>query len=205
MENLMKEYGSLVMTREGKRASIPLTTPEEANSILFGNEEMDKKVRAYIASVKEMDPEWKERTWKNFWWGRQKKDPAIDPRLYEVRDRLLRFGGESVCMTFEEPDADNILRYGQLWHGYGVIKKCGTANRCHGNALEIALKGKGRFRFCTGYALSDDGMWRQHSWCLEKRPRSLKIIETTEPSVLYFGFVLNDKEMIDFRHRLWLF
>lgn len=56
MENLMKEYGSLVMTREGKRASIPLTTPEEADSILFGNEEMDKKVRAYIASVKEMDP-----------------------------------------------------------------------------------------------------------------------------------------------------
>ena len=67
---------------------------------------------------------------------------------------------------------------------------------------EFIWKEKG-YRVCTGYALSDDGMWRQHSWCIDKRPRTTKIIETTEPRVLYFGYVLNDEETKRFIRRLY--
>ena len=42
----------------------------------------------------------------------------------------------------------------------------------------------------TGYALSADGMWRQHSWLIHRKPRSNRVVETTEPRILYFGFAM---------------
>jgi hypothetical protein len=45
------------------------------------------------------------------------------------------------------------------------------------------LESPERFQIVTGYALSDDGLWRRHTWALEGE----RVIETTEPRVLYFG------------------
>jgi hypothetical protein len=38
----------------------------------------------------------------------------------------------------------------------------------------------------TGYSLSDDGLWRQHSWGLRREG----ILETTVSRVKYFGVLL---------------
>lgn len=54
------------------------------------------------------------------------------------------------------------------------------------------------FAIAPGYALSIDGMWRQHSWMMLRGARSVKIIETTEKRVAYFGFVMTQKESLDF-------
>lgn len=53
-------------------------------------------------------------------------------------------------------------------------------------------------RICTGYALSEDGMWRQHSWIIWHKARSNQIIETTVPRILYFGFVMTTEMCEEF-------
>jgi hypothetical protein len=45
-------------------------------------------------------------------------------------------------------------------------------------------------RLSTGFALSDDGMWRPHSWL---RASSGTLIETTEQRVAYYGFAFDDE------------
>jgi hypothetical protein len=51
----------------------------------------------------------------------------------------------------------------------------------------------------TGYALSDDGLWRQHSWGMRRDA----IIETTEARVLYFGFLMQEADANSFAHRFF--
>lgn len=34
-------------------------------------------------------------------------------------------------------------------------------------------------------------MWRQHSWLIHRKPRSNRIVETTRPRVLYYGFAMS--------------
>ena len=46
----------------------------------------------------------------------------------------------------------------------------------------------------TGYALSDDGLWRQHSWLIAKPGRRWTVIETTCRRLLYYGVVLTEEE-----------
>jgi hypothetical protein len=58
------------------------------------------------------------------------------------------------------------------------------------------LLNHGTYGVMTGYALSPDGMWRQHSWVYDKQ-RDV-IIETTVKRVGYFGVLLNDLEALTF-------
>jgi hypothetical protein len=66
---------------------------------------------------------------------------------------------------------------------------------CHGNALGLWLASGGGVRVATGYALSDDGLWRQHSWALVDG----RLVETTPcPRLRYFGFELSHAEAEEF-------
>lgn len=196
---LMLEYGSRVV-KDGKKQISPLRNADDLQGILFQNEKEDLQIRSFLQSVSPMDEAWKKRVRQDFWWGRKGPEAGIAPILYELRDKLLTFGGESVCLSFGEPDAEEILACGQFWHGYRAIRKRGHNNRCHENSLHLYLQYG--YQLCTGYALSDDGMWRQHSWCIYKTPRTTKIVETTEPRVAYFGYVLGDISRHQFAREL---
>jgi len=63
---------------------------------------------------------------------------------------------------------------------------------CQLAQLSLELPGA---RIVTRYALSDDGMWRQHSWVLVGE----RLVETTEEREQYFGVVLSDGEAEEFR------
>jgi hypothetical protein len=54
-------------------------------------------------------------------------------------------------------------------------------SRCHENALTLAVKHLAEW--WTGFALSDDGIWRMHSWGFHEG----QVIETTEKRTLYYG------------------
>ena len=54
-------------------------------------------------------------------------------------------------------------------------------SRCHDNSLKLYMSGKVS-QMRSGYALSGDGLWRHHSWCIDKEGR---IVETTEPRLVY--------------------
>jgi len=56
---------------------------------------------------------------------------------------------------------------------------------CHNNCFRLLQADKIDTIF-TGYALSDDGLWRNHSWGLKKD----FLIETTEERLVYLGIQL---------------
>jgi len=140
------------------------------------------------------------------WWEQpnQGGDSAERLAMRTLRDRLLAFGGNSAPLHHPEPDLEKILERGQLWLGKNVLMKRGWPVHCHHNAAsfwaehcDTDWKG-GEVVLATGYALSDDGEWRQHSWCLCRRPRSVRVIESTEKRLAYFGFALLEDEAWDF-------
>lgn len=103
-------------------------------------------------------------------------------------------------MDATEEDIDDILEYGQFWIGYSAKKMIGAPSQCHRNTCELWELNKDKMKICTGYALSDDGMWRQHSWGIVKTPRSIKIIETTKERVAYYGFIMTDEQAKEFTY-----
>lgn len=114
----------------------------------------------------------------------------------ELRNRLLALGGEEVCFWCEE-DLDKILSRG-FAEGCNQSFRKMAACRCHQNACELWQKNKLRVSICTGYALSPDGVWRQHSWAVDKMLKKVGkgngIVETTEPRVAYYGFRMTARE-----------
>ena len=58
---------------------------------------------------------------------------------------------------------------------------------CHDNCEILNLFNDSNKVF-TGYALSSDGLWRFHSWCVDENNY---IIETTESRLLYYGIQTN--------------
>ena len=116
--------------------------------------------------------------------------------LTNLRNRLLRLGGWAVILHFEEPDLDDILERGVLVRGKTARMRKGRPRDCHCNAARNARAGSDGIAIMTGYALSEDGAWRQHSWNLDRT--SNRIIETTVKRVAYYGFQMDDDQAARF-------
>lgn len=156
-------------------------------------------VMARILAPK-MDEEWK-RHLRNDTSGAYDwfEKPLKDQKLSALREKLVAFAGDAVCLAFDEPDIDVILERGQFWPGHNAKLIKGYPSKCHRNAADLyrinpELVSAGKLCICTGYALSEDGLWRQHSWLIRKNQRSNQIIETTQKRVLYMGAVLTAEE-----------
>jgi hypothetical protein len=109
------------------------------------------------------------------------------PDLKVLRRLLLGFGGTHlVAAPGPDGDVPLLIAAGFVMAGI-VVRRSMKSRECHRNMAEIwaerqhTLVGIG-----TGYALSDDGLWRQHSWGLRREG----ILETTVPRVKYFGVLL---------------
>jgi hypothetical protein len=116
-----------------------------------------------------VDPEWNDRIKSNWWHHSNKTPPRLAPgvkfddRLFELRDKLLSFGGSEVCLPVTEQDLSQILERGQLWHGDRVRFMRGQPSQCHRNSSYCWHANKDITTICTGYALSEDGLWRQRA------------------------------------------
>lgn len=129
-----------------------------------------------------------------------KEQPQEQTNFQNLQEKLLSFGGSEICFPEIEEDMEKILSRGQLWLGDRTRLIKGEDSRCHANAcnLWLANKAEHEIAICTGYALSKDGAWRQHSWLVLRQPRSVEIIETTARRVAYFGFVMTTEEANEF-------
>lgn len=169
-----------------------------------------------VPACKPIDAEWKERL-RDCWWatnfggdprsGERLKDGVAEAdahreaveraRLLKLRDEhLLKIGGEEACLPDFEEDIAALLEYGQIWDGRST-KIPGRPSDCHFNSVSAWTSNADRIVVVTGYALSDDGMWRQHSWCMgaDRRGRP-KVYETTVPREAYFGVPLTYEECV---------
>ena len=116
---------------------------------------------------------------------------------------LLAFAGDRVCLPRGgETDEKKLLAHGECWYPIGVKLMVGEQSQCHRNSALMWEANRDKVRIATGYALSDDGIWRQHSWCVtcDRRSgsRGGRVVETTEKRLLYFGVCLSDELADDF-------
>ena len=113
---------------------------------------------------------------------------ARTPEWDILGPRLKAIGGTVVCATFEE-DIQLILDHGKTWVPLQkeIVLIRGEAIRCHENSILLQAANP-HLHVYTGYALSNDGIWRSHSWCFEEQ--TYRIIETTVKRVAYHGAIL---------------
>jgi hypothetical protein len=119
--------------------------------------------------------------------------PNTKHRLSVLRDRLLAIAGWAVVLPPSDADLAAIMA-GQAWDGRNAKKMPGVPRECHSNSAALYAKDPETFKLCTGYAMSEDGVWRQHSWCL----MGDRVVETTVSRVLYFGAILTGKVADEF-------
>jgi hypothetical protein len=119
---------------------------------------------------------------------------AEDPRRVELERRLLDLGGTVALLFLPDPQIGELLDRGSYFPGAGSLMWRGLPSACHTNAAILLVRTRGSVRIAFGYALSTDGLWRQHSWGVDAEDG--RIIETTERRVRYYGLVLNDNETL---------
>lgn len=112
-----------------------------------------------------------------------------DPTHRPLKKILLEIGGWGVCIN-QEPDLEKILRRGVIFPGKSRMMK-GEPCQCHRNSALCWDENRELCTICTGYALTRDGMWRQHTWVVTN---SGLVIETTMKRVQYFGFMMTPEE-----------
>ena len=114
------------------------------------------------------------------------------PELKQLKKLLLGLGGDFLVAPPRQPDQDipDLLKEGFLFYGPITLRemKCGS---CHQNVASVWIKKRSEIvGIATGYALSDDGLWRQHSWGITRDG----IFETTKTRLKYFGIRLQGQK-----------
>lgn len=193
---------------DGKSCIAPIDDRAFFDKCLMYSESKNLHAKNTVA-WRPMSEEWKERCRNNAFWFQDTLEeaknmaPGIDERLFELKDCLLDFADEAVRLPEYEEDLDNILEYGQFWLGYNAEMMEGEECQCHKNSAGIWEQNKDKTTICTGYALSADGMWRQHSWLIHRKPRSNRIVETTRLRILYYGFAMTPEMCERFVDENW--
>jgi len=85
---------------------------------------------------------------------------------------------------------------GRYFAGARALMRRGLPSACHANASMTFVETRGDIRIVSGYALSRDGLWRQHSWGVASEDG--RVVETTVRRVRYYGFALDDAETMEF-------
>ena len=114
-----------------------------------------------------------------------------NPAAVELRSKLLGHAGEEVLLRVTPEEIDRLLARGDFHPGKDTDVRRMEANRCHFNAAKLFLTGQAA-KIVSGFALSE-GLWRSHTWVLNSLGQ---ITETTEPREVYFGTVLEPKEIL---------
>jgi hypothetical protein len=122
-------------------------------------------------------------------------------KLTPLHERLLSFGGAFALVLSSELDHPELLSRGRLVPTKGLRVKLGRDSRCHWNVAAL-YTAKSNIQICYGYGLSPDGLWRQHSWAVDRKG----IVETTERRVLYYGYRLSaaEAERYCFAHQRYM-
>jgi hypothetical protein len=109
------------------------------------------------------------------------------PEIECLRVLLLELGGiQLVAPPRLDPTVPLLISAGFVMAG-SVQCVFMEEIKCHQNVARVwSNKHQSVIGIATGYALSEDGLWRQHSWGVLREG----ILETTVPRVKYFGLLL---------------
>lgn len=115
---------------------------------------------------------------------------------------LIAFGGASALTRtpfggLSEREARDLAEHGQLWPASGLRMAPGTVSRCHDNACQLWAARQDALILATGFCLDADGLWRQHSWCIDVSGDKPGVVETTSRRLLYFGVALDAEASLE--------
>lgn len=114
----------------------------------------------------------------------------------ELGKKLMEIGGRGLVIDGSDNDIEKIIERGRPFEIKGRKMMMGEPSQCHSNTAGLYDSNKDKVNIVTGYALAEDGDWRQHSWGVMKEKG--KIVETTNKYLAYFGFILTDDESEEF-------
>jgi hypothetical protein len=117
-----------------------------------------------------------------------------DPCRAELERRLLDLGGTLALLFLPDSHVGELLDRGRYFPGARALMQLGEPSACHANSAMMFVRSKGAVWIASGYALSADGLWRQHSWGVDADDG--RVLETTDRRVRYFGILLNDCETL---------
>ncbi|HXA66132.1 MAG TPA: hypothetical protein VNV82_13320 [Bryobacteraceae bacterium] len=117
------------------------------------------------------------------------------PDLEVLRALLLGLGGTHLVAPPSPDSAVFLLIDAGFVMAGPVVRTNMKKSGCHRNVAAIwARRQHELVGIGIGYSLSDDGLWRQHSWGLRREG----ILETTVTRVKYFGVLLQHEDADSF-------
>lgn len=118
---------------------------------------------------------------------RYREASAQQPALKLLKPLLLKLGGEYVVAPQRpDPGLSLLIESGFVISGPILVKSM-VYQACHRNVAAIWKARKyGVVAIGSGYALSSDDLWWEHSWGIRREG----ILETTKKRLKYFGLVL---------------
>lgn len=169
--------------------------------------------------IDDIKPDWRKQARENLWWesgniqseelfimsmpARQSCTALEYKQFLLLHNILLSIGGCETCFPPLEEDMGAILERGRYYRGTSKMMR-GTPNACHRNVCRLWEANHPNYdvRISTGYALSNDGIWRQHSWLVHRYRTAMQhrtqIVETTEKRAAYYGFEMTEAEAEEF-------
>jgi hypothetical protein len=117
------------------------------------------------------------------------------PQISALRAMLLEIGGvELVAPPRADCDVPALIHAGFVMEGF-VKLRIMERSASHRNLSRLwGRKRNGLVGIGTGYSMSGDGLWRQHSWGVGR----CGIVETTQVRVKYFGLLLQGRDADSF-------
>lgn len=119
-----------------------------------------------------------------------KSTSRLNPDYIDLlKNKLLKIGGKKfqkedfLRKEFSQKEAFFLIKRGKLKDGKSAKVIQMETHGCHENVIQLTRKNPSITGW-LGLALSDDGIWRVHSWASDKKGR---LIETTEPRIKYYG------------------
>jgi hypothetical protein len=113
-----------------------------------------------------------------------RQHPGYKNHWRELEAILRPIGGWAIVARPDpDPLVGDYLRAGRTFASDGVRIVSGLQRECHRNCANLWRTGDA-IAIGTGYALSVDGLWREHSWAWD---HDGSIIETTDEREYYFG------------------
>lgn len=119
--------------------------------------------------------------------------------MFLMKEKILNEGGGwGLCVRDNDADADALLMHGELI----IITKdnpvqspptcllplVSNPNDCHNNSTMLHQLTNGVFQYHTGYYMTEDFLWKQHSWTVNRHTKC--IVDTAGVqlrSLQYYG------------------
>ena len=119
-------------------------------------------------------------------------EKPVNRSVKQLCSHLIKLGGKMVVVEFHESPifCKALVKFGEITPSVNLEIFNGEERECHTNSAMLWSQNREDYLLVTGFALSEDGVWRRHSWV---KTNDGRLIETTIKREKYFGIILEEE------------